>query len=86
VNAAAPDTAVATRAGATPETGGADAFRTLLTCTTGAAGMPFTIAGVCARVSRAIAASPVAFGCTGKALTGATAGSNQRVPIGLQAS
>jgi len=32
----------------------------------------------CARVSCAIAASPVALGCTGKALTGATTGSNQR--------
>jgi len=78
VNAAAPDTAVATRAGAPPETDGAcctsltrletpeaDPCFTPLPYTTGVTGMPIMIAGVCARVSRAIAASPVAFGCTG---------------------
>ncbi|GAA2740277.1 non-ribosomal peptide synthetase [Terrabacter aerolatus] len=40
----------------------------------------------CSRVCAAMAASPMAFGCTGKALIGPTAGSIHRCPTGAQAS
>ena len=55
-------------------------------CTTRREGAACLQRPMAARVSRARAASPTALGCTGKALTGPTRGSIQRVSAPEQAS